>query len=71
MKMTEEDALSEQERTWLIIALKLAGDKVKVDLKDLPEVAVEERTLSVLVTAKTDTLDLALRQHLLMVCPQH
>jgi alkylhydroperoxidase/carboxymuconolactone decarboxylase family protein YurZ len=70
---TEEDALPERARTWLIIASKSAGDKVRVDPVESPEGAAgaaEEEALSVVVTAAAGVEDLALRQHLSMVCPR-
>jgi hypothetical protein len=70
MEKTNEDALPERERTWLTIASKLAGDKVKVNPKDSPEVAAGERELAVVVTAVADALDFALLQHLSIVCPR-
>jgi hypothetical protein len=52
------------------ITSKLAGNKVKVNPKDLPEVVVGERALIVGVTAAANALDLVLFQHLSIVCPR-
>jgi hypothetical protein len=69
--MTKEDALLERERTsWLTIASNLTRDKVKVNPEDSPEVAAEEEALAVMATVAADALDLALLQHLLIVCPR-
>jgi hypothetical protein len=70
---TEEDALLERARTWLIIASRSAGDKVRVDPVESPEEAAgaaEEEALSVVVMIAADAEDLALRQHLSIVCPR-
>jgi hypothetical protein len=67
---TEEDALPERARTWLIITSKSAGDKVRADHVESPEEAAEEEALSVVVMTAADAEDLALRQHLSIVCPR-
>jgi hypothetical protein len=69
---TKEDVLPERARTWLIIASKSGGDKVKADPVESPKGAagaIEEEVLSVMVTAATDAEDLDLCQHLSIVCP--
>jgi hypothetical protein len=68
-KRTEEDALLERARTRLMIASQLARDKVRVDPEDSPDGEAGEGALSVVVTATADVEDLALRQHLSIVCP--
>jgi hypothetical protein len=65
-KRTKEDALLNQARTWLIIASKLAGDKVGANPEELPKGAARaarERALSVVIAVATDVEDLTLRQH--------
>jgi hypothetical protein len=77
-KSQEEDLPSKTERTerartWLIIASKSAGDKVRADHVESPEEAAgaaEEEALSVVVMTAADAEDLALRQHLSIVCPR-
>jgi hypothetical protein len=57
----------------LIIASKSAEDKVRVDLVESPEGAAgaaEEEALAVVVTAAANAEDLALHQHLSIVCPR-
>jgi hypothetical protein len=44
---------------------------MKADPVDLLDVAAGEGALSILETAVANALDLALRQHLSIVCPQH
>jgi hypothetical protein len=66
----DEDALPERARTWLIIASKLVGDKVRADPGDLPEGTAGEGAQAIVVTAVADVEDLALRQHLSIVCPR-
>lgn len=70
---TEEDALPKRARTWLIIASRSAGDKVRADPVESSEEAAgaaEEEALSVVVMTAADAEDLALRQHLSIVCPR-
>jgi len=52
-----------------MIASQLARDKVRVDPEDSPDGEAGEGALSVVVTATADVEDLALRQHLSIVCP--